>query len=76
MSKSRFEPVISADACKGCLICVNVCGKKGCGVLEESDERTPMGGVLPTVDGECIGCRWCERVCPDFAISIEEAEAC
>lgn len=35
-----------------------------------------MGGVLPEVVGECIGCRWCERVCPDFAISVEEVAVC
>ena len=73
-SKKRFKPVIDGEACKGCLICVYACGKYGAGVLKESQETTSMGGVLPYVDGECIGCRWCERFCPDFAISVEEAE--
>jgi NAD-dependent dihydropyrimidine dehydrogenase PreA subunit len=44
-------------------------------VLGESGETTAMGGVLPEVEGECIGCRWCERFCPDFAISVEEVVA-
>ena len=76
MSVKKFDPEISDEACKGCLICVYTCSKRGAGVLKESDRRTPIGGVLPEVAGECIGCRWCERVCPDFAISVEEVEAC
>lgn len=73
-SRRRFRPVIDGDACKGCLICVYACERYGAGILKESDEMTSMGGVLPYVDGECIGCRWCERYCPDFAISVEEEE--
>ena len=66
---------IDEKYCKGCLICVYVCKKFGGDVLRESDRRTGMGGVLPKVEGECIGCRWCERFCPDFAISVEEVSA-
>lgn len=72
----KFKPEISAEACKGCLVCVYVCRKLGGDVLGESDERTELGGVIPNVKGECIGCRWCERFCPDFAISVEEVEPC
>jgi NAD-dependent dihydropyrimidine dehydrogenase PreA subunit len=74
--KRIFKPEISVEDCKGCLICVYVCEKLGAGILGESEERTAMGGVLPKVIGECIGCRWCERYCPDFAISVEEVEQC
>ncbi len=73
--RKKFKPEISAEICKGCLICVYVCEKVGSRVLGESDERTGMGGMLPKVEGECIGCRWCERFCPDFAISVEEVGA-
>lgn len=76
MSSKRFKPEISGEACKGCLICVYTCEGRGAGILKASDERTPIGGVLPEVAGECIGCRWCERVCPDFAISMEEFVEC
>ncbi len=68
--------VIEEEGCKGCLLCVYACGKLGGDVLGESGERTSMGGVIPNVEGECIGCRWCERFCPDFAISVEEAGGC
>jgi len=73
--KQKFEPVIG-ELCKGCLLCVYACETKGAGILEESEETTFMGGVLPRKDGECIGCRWCERYCPDFSISVEVSEGC
>ena len=73
-AKRSFKPVINEDACKGCLICVHACERFGAGILKESSEVTSMGGVLPYAEGECIGCRWCERHCPDFAISVEEVE--
>ena len=72
----KFSPVIDMMACKGCLLCVYSCDKLGAGVLGETGERTEMGGVLPTVEGECTGCRWCERFCPDFAISVVEVAEC
>lgn len=71
MSSGRFRVVIDRELCKGCLLCVYVCQKRSGGVLAESEERTLLGGSLPRVIGECIGCRWCERICPDFAISVE-----
>lgn len=71
----KFRPVIDAGSCKGCLLCCYACSKLGGDVLGESGETTAMGGVLPQVEGECIGCRWCERFCPDFAISVEEVVA-
>jgi len=75
-SKRIFTPRISPEYCKGCLICVYICDKLGGKVLKESGEKTALGGVLPVVEGECIGCRWCERFCPDFAITVEEEAAC
>lgn len=72
MSGRKFKPEISDEACKGCLICVYICKIKGAGILKESEKRTPIGGVLPEMAGDCTGCRWCERTCPDFAISVEE----
>jgi len=75
LSGRKFKAEVSLKACKGCLICAHYCGERGAGILKESEERTSMGGVHPRVDGDCIGCRWCERVCPDFAINVVEVEA-
>jgi len=74
--RSLYSVEIDEDHCKGCLLCVFICNKHGGKVLKESGEKTVLGGALPTLDGECIGCRWCERFCPDFAISVEEEAAC
>ena len=75
--KQRLYSVeIDEENCKGCLICVHVCNKLGGKILKESGEKTTLGGALPKVEGECIGCRWCERFCPDFAITVEEAMTC
>lgn len=74
--RRTYSVYIDEDQCKGCLICVYVCNKLGGKVLEETEKKTALGGALPTVEGACTGCRWCERFCPDFAITVEEAAAC
>lgn len=51
----KFEVTIDEDQCKGCLICVHVCDKRGSKVLKESDKKTALGGVKPKVVGECTG---------------------
>ena len=71
-----YSVEIDEENCKGCLICVYVCDKLGGKVLKESGEKTALGGALPKVEAGCIGCRWCERFCPDFSITVEEAVAC
>ncbi|MFP3951854.1 MAG: 4Fe-4S binding protein [Candidatus Bathyarchaeia archaeon] len=67
-----YEVKIDEELCKGCLICVYICMERGGNALKASDRSTVLGGTIPYVDEEeCIGCRWCERYCPDFAISVE-----
>jgi len=68
----KFKVTIDEDKCKGCLICVYVCERRGGGILQPSERKTTLGGVKPEPVWECIGCRWCERYCPDFAIYVEE----
>jgi 2-oxoglutarate ferredoxin oxidoreductase subunit delta len=77
-SVKQFSYSIEIDEalCKGCLICVYICNKLGGKVLKESGEMKDLGGSLPVVEGTCIGCRWCERLCPDFAIDVEEEAEC
>ena len=69
----KFKVVIDEDKCKGCLICVHMCSTRGGKILKESEKKTALGGTKPVAEGECIGCRWCERFCPDFAVNVEEA---
>lgn len=64
---------IIADRCKGCGFCVEYCPKD---VLELSEEFNRKGYHPPKVvkEGECVNCKLCEMICPDFAIYSLEAE--
>lgn len=62
---------VDPTLCKGCLICVRFCSWFGAGVLRAGPEETELGGRIPELAGECVGCGWCERACPDFAIWVE-----
>jgi 2-oxoglutarate ferredoxin oxidoreductase subunit delta len=53
--------------CKSCGLCAAFCQKK---VLE----RDLKGAPVVAHPERCIGCRWCEVHCPDFAIHVEELD--
>ena len=53
------------EECTGCGACVDCC-PKGCISLCPDQN----GFVLPVVDkNQCINCKLCEKVCPDFKVS-------
>ena len=62
---------IDKKLCKGCYYCVEVCPNK---VLGKSDRLSPKGYINAKVERpeDCILCRLCERICPDFAIAVNE----
>jgi NAD-dependent dihydropyrimidine dehydrogenase PreA subunit len=66
-------PIIDKELCKGCTFCVKYCPKE---VLEMSREFNPKGYHFPQVvkgkENECVACRFCEFICPEFAIFIKE----
>jgi len=66
-----IEIRIDENLCKGCNYCVETCPN---GVLVRSDKLSPKGYLIPEVGNieKCVACRMCERICPDFAISIYE----
>lgn len=65
---------IDEKLCKGCYFCVEICPKE---VLAKSDGLSPKGYIIVKVENieNCIVCRLCERICPDFAISVYETKS-
>jgi 2-oxoglutarate ferredoxin oxidoreductase subunit delta len=61
--------------CKGCKFCIEFCPRK---VLEQSTTYNEKGYHPPVVarQEDCIACGFCELVCPDFAIFVEETSSC
>jgi len=62
---------IDEKLCKGCYYCIEMCPKN---VLEKSNELSMKGYIIARVERpeDCILCRTCERICPDFAISVHD----
>jgi 2-oxoglutarate ferredoxin oxidoreductase subunit delta len=60
------EIQVKVSWCKGCGLCVAYCNR---GVLEMRDG-------LPVVleAGKCSRCLLCEVICPDFAITVNDAK--
>ncbi|MFQ5884169.1 MAG: ferredoxin family protein [Thermoplasmata archaeon] len=71
----KGKVIVIAERCKACGFCYEFCPKD---MLEESEERNKKGYKLPKVkegmEDECIACRHCEDICPEFGIYIEEIE--
>ena len=59
--------------CKECEFCVTFCPQE---VLEISDRYTAKGyrpaQVKEGKEDDCIACRFCEDVCPEYAIFVVE----
>ncbi len=55
---------INSNWCKQCGICAAFCPKN---VFELDENKRPV----PARAQDCIGCKLCEKRCPDFAIKVE-----
>ncbi len=60
---------IDRDWCKGCGLCIRACKKD---VLALGTERSRGDYLMPypRQPQACIGCRLCERSCPDLCIEV------
>jgi 2-oxoglutarate ferredoxin oxidoreductase subunit delta len=65
---------LDTELCKCCSLCVIACRKK---VLEIGDTLNGKGyNVIQAVrPDDCIRCKICEKICPDFVIYVEEQSA-
>ena len=66
--KKHYSQLIFRDWCKSCGICIAFCPKKVIG-------RDENGAPVILRPDDCIGCRFCELHCPDFAITVTERDA-
>ena len=64
---------VTVDWCKGCLLCIQRCPKDA---LELSDVMNKKGILPPRLKevNECNHCRFCELICPDFALTVIKDE--
>lgn|GEM_PF-356220 len=67
----RGKVHIIKERCKGCQFCIEFCPKK---VLKRSDTFNLKGYHFPEIVNEkdCVSCKLCEYICPEFSIYIEE----
>ena len=69
--KNWLKPVVNAETCAGCSVCIENC-PKGCLALTapkfHGDIRTIAELVKPE---DCIGCGLCSKACPIIAIAME-----
>ena len=65
---------IIRSRCKGCGFCIEYCPKQ---ILQVSKDFNEKGYHYPIVikEEECVNCKVCEDICPEFSIySIEKEE--
>lgn len=62
-AKKTYRQQIFYDWCKACGLCVAFCPKQ---VYRRDEEGRPVVAQA----AKCVGCRFCELHCPDFAITI------
>jgi len=71
--KKEISIYIDEKLCKGCNICVELCGKD---VFTVSGHINRRGYYvpIPTYAEKCTGCLICELICPELAVILEIKE--
>lgn len=63
---------VDAGLCKSCKLCIANCPRQ---VFEITHKVNKKGYnyVEAVNEKNCVGCKLCERICPDLAIYVERA---
>jgi len=68
MGKVPATVTIDVEACKGCVLCIDVCPPR---VLEMTTADVNARGYrYPLLLEGCTGCELCARICPDFCFEV------
>lgn len=65
--EKKFLAKLNKELCKKCGLCIHFCGR---GVYVSG----PGGYPAAAHPERCMGCRFCEHLCPDFALEVTESE--
>ena len=70
--KQKINVYIDELLCKGCDICIELCGEK---VFTKSGKINSSGYYvpLPKYSERCTGCMICEMICPELAVVLEKS---
>ncbi len=63
--RKHFDVAFYHDWCKACGICMAFCPKSI--ILADKNGKPEV-----REPDQCIGCRFCEMHCPDFAITVSD----
>lgn len=71
----RGRVIVFIERCKGCGLCIDYCPKQILEFSEDYNEKTYHYPIIkPGMENDCVYCLFCQEVCSDFAIFIEEVE--
>lgn len=61
---------IDKELCKSCSMCVSLCPKNVFEITNQVNKKGYNYAAAARQD-DCIKCKVCEKMCPDFAIYVE-----